>query len=163
MFAQLRSDFPALEESTDNRFRLTDWTFDVAGLSQQELNQIRQQCVAAGWGFTYSTVQCHIRLAEQDKGVAIQQLLSRGLMEMEKFSPEQVLTIGDSPNDADLFNPSHFPLSVGVANIRNYAKALPDCPRFVTQAREGAGFCELVEHLLTCRGVAIAGDAPRGG
>ncbi len=35
-------------------------------------------------------------------------------------SPEQILTVGDSPNDQTLFDPDRFPLSVGVANMLQY-------------------------------------------
>ncbi len=33
-FENLQTKFPQIQESADNRFRVTDWTFDVAGLSQ---------------------------------------------------------------------------------------------------------------------------------
>jgi hypothetical protein len=42
-----------------------------------------------------------------------------------------------------------FPHSVGVANIRRFAAHLDAAPKFVTREEAGAGFAELVEHLLT--------------
>jgi hypothetical protein len=52
-FQQLQAEFPQLLESTDNRFRITDWTFDVQGLSLDELQKLGFLCQQLGWGFTY--------------------------------------------------------------------------------------------------------------
>ena len=68
-FKNLQTKFPQIQESADNRFRITDWTFDVAGLSQDELQTLDNLCQQMGWGFTYSNVQCHIKPQGQDKAV----------------------------------------------------------------------------------------------
>jgi hydroxymethylpyrimidine pyrophosphatase-like HAD family hydrolase len=57
MFRDLQTVFPSLQESGDNPFRLTDWTFSVEGFSPEELQQISDRCHSQGWGFTYSTVE----------------------------------------------------------------------------------------------------------
>jgi HAD superfamily hydrolase (TIGR01484 family) len=147
-FASLQTAFPHLEESSDNRFRLTDWTFDVQGLSVEDLGELRDRVQDQGWGFTYSTVQCHIRLAQQDKANGLEQVLQRFFPEL---TTEEIVTIGDSPNDESLFNGDRFPLSVGVANIRRYVDQIRYQPRFVTEAAEGEGFCELVRSILDGR------------
>jgi len=56
---------------------------------------------------------------------------------------------GDSPNDAPMFG--FFPNGVGVANVRDFADAMPHLPRWVTRARSGAGFVELAETLIAAR------------
>jgi len=144
-FQKLKAEWPQLVESSDNRFRLTDWTFDVAGLGQGEIEAIAQRCQDQGWDFTYSTVQCHIRPQGQDKGIALQRLMAKQYPELNS---RQVITIGDSPNDASLFNPQLFPLSCGVANLRHYADQLPHCPAYITEAAEFPGFQELADVLL---------------
>jgi len=58
----------------------------------------------------------------------------------------QYLFAGDSPNDAPMFG--YFPHSVGVANVRAFAGQLAHVPAYVTVAAAGAGFVELVDHLL---------------
>jgi len=145
VFQKLKIAFPHLEEATDNSFRFTDWTFDVAGLSDTDLIQLKQQCREQGYSFTYSSVQCHIKPQGQDKATALKTVLSKYF---PHFTPEQVITIGDSPNDESLFNPQCFPLSVGVANIQEYSKELTHQPQYLTEAREGKGFCELANYLL---------------
>jgi hydroxymethylpyrimidine pyrophosphatase-like HAD family hydrolase len=65
-----------------------------------------------------------------------------------QFTPEQVLTVGDSPNDESLFDQRCFPVSVGVANVLDYANQLSHQPTYVTTAAEGEGFCELALYLI---------------
>jgi len=141
MFDQLQSEYPDLQPATDNPFRLTDWTFDISELSGQDLGQIAKLCRSAGWGFTYSTVQCHIRPAQQDKGVGLQRVWQQHFAEL---TATQVVTVGDSPNDEGLFEAALFPLSVGVANVRHYCDRLQHLPALITPSPEVAGFRELV-------------------
>jgi hypothetical protein len=44
-----------------------------------------------------------------------------------------------------------FPNAVGVANVRDFADAMPDLPRWVTTARSGAGFVELARAMIAAR------------
>lgn len=155
MFTHLQVHFPQLQESSDNRYRLTDWTFDVQGLSQADLDTLTEQCSEAGWGFTYSTVQCHIKLARQGKATGLLQVLQH---HFPHLTPEQVVTIGDSPNDASLFNTDDFPHSVGVANIAHYWDVLNHRPTYVTHAPEAQGFLELSHSLLVAHGRRLLED-----
>ena len=144
IFELLQNKFPQIQESEDNRFRITDWTFDVKHLSLKELEQIDRICHAQGWGFTYSTVQCHIKPLNQDKAIALEQI-------MHKYYPhlklEQIITIGDSPNDESLFS-NKFPVSVGVSNILDYRDCLENFPLYVTKKPEIQGFIELAELVI---------------
>ena len=144
-FANLQEEFPQLRETSDNLFRLTDWTFYIDGLSLEDLQKIRTFCEADGWEFTYSSIHGHIKPATQDKATGLLKLLSTHFPE---YSPDKVLTLGDSPNDESLFNPEIFPLSVGVANLLDYRDRLVNGPAYITQGHEVSGFCELV-HFLT--------------
>jgi hypothetical protein len=56
---------------------------------------------------------------------------------------------GDSPNDSPMFG--FFPNGVGVANVQDFAEAMPHRPRWITRARSGAGFVELVQALIAAR------------
>lgn len=145
-FWELQSRYPQIAESSDNQFRITDWTFDVAGLTDLELGEIAVQCQQWGYGFTFSTVQCHIKPPHQDKGVAILHVLQQYF---PQIAPQQIITVGDSPNDASMFDRALFNRSVGVANIQHYATQLTHQPQYVTTLPEVAGFCELVNLLKT--------------
>lgn len=143
-FQQLQQHFPNLQESSDNPFRLTDWTFDVTGLSLEELQQLHKLCQELGWDFTYSTVQCHIRPHGQDKAQGLLKILAN---HFPQYSQNQMITIGDSPNDESLFNPQFFPYSIGVANVLDYINQLFYKPAYQTHHAEGQGFCELAQLL----------------
>jgi HAD superfamily hydrolase (TIGR01484 family) len=151
LFAGLQTEFPKIQESVDNQFRLTDWTFDIQGLTLAELKGLGDRCHAQGWGFTYSTVQCHLRLLQQDKAIGLSQVLSQYF---PPYAANQIVTVGDSPNDESLFESDRFPLSVGVANVQHYATQLVHKPLYITKAAEAAGFCELAQLLLTSTSTA---------
>jgi HAD superfamily hydrolase (TIGR01484 family) len=141
-FTKLCARFPQLQESSDNRFRLTDWTFDVAGLDALALAEIERICHGDGYSFTYSTVQCHIKPRSQDKAQGLHQVLRQYF---PLILPESVVTIGDSPNDESLFT---FELSIGVANLGRYVDELEHLPKYWASQEAGEGFSELVRHLL---------------
>lgn len=144
-FAKVQKRFPHLQPAADNVFRLTDWTFDLGDLSPEDLVTIGQLCHEAGWGFIYSTVQGHIRAVSQDKGVALQRVLSQHFSHLDL---SQVVTVGDSPNDEGLFNAELFSHSVGVANVQHYCDRLQHLPKFITSSEEVTGFQELVNKII---------------
>ena len=59
---------------------------------------------------------------------------------------EDVIYIGDSPNDAPMF--AYFPHSVGVANVSHYKGRMPCNPAWITRKEGGYGFAEMVDRLL---------------
>ncbi|WP_088893864.1 HAD family hydrolase [Leptolyngbya ohadii] len=145
MFSDLQTIVPHICESADNRFRVTDWTFDIEGLSDAEIQQLGDRCRQNGWGFTYSTVQCHILPQEQNKAAGLLQVLRQ---QFPDISVDSVVTVGDSPNDESLFDRGFFPHSVGVANIRHYVDRLNHKPSYITEAEEADGFCELARSII---------------
>jgi HAD superfamily hydrolase (TIGR01484 family) len=153
VFDQLRSRWPQLQESEDNRFRLTDWTFDITGLAQTDLDAMGQTCRRLGWGFVYSTVQCHIYKLGQSKAAGLQRVVKR---HFAPLTTAEVLTLGDSPNDESMFDPAIFPLSVGVANVKDYWPQLTHHPAYVTHAPEVEGFLEVVETLVAASSPGVA-------
>ena len=144
-FHHIKQLFPNLHPSADNQFRITDSTFDVNDLSTDDIQSISSQCQQMGWSFTYSNVQCHIKPIHQDKSTGLLSVLSNHYPELNS---QQVLTVGDSPNDEAMFDPDLFPISVGVANVRHYQDKMLHLPKYVTQASEFAGFSELAKLLL---------------
>ena len=144
VFQLLQDKFPEIRESVDNSFRVTDWTFEIGELTPQQLAKMSDLCDDAGYGFTYSTVQCHIKPKQQDKAVGLQQVLKK---HFPHLTPQQIVTVGDSPNDESLFNRDYFPLSVGVANITHYSDRLKHKPSYITSLPEAEGFCQIAQFL----------------
>ncbi|MCX7655397.1 MAG: HAD family phosphatase [Treponemataceae bacterium] len=62
---------------------------------------------------------------------------------------DQVLFVGDSPNDEPMFR--FFPFTCGVANIKRYTHLMEVLPTFVTQGEGGNGFAEAARILLERR------------
>jgi len=145
-FHQLRTQFPHLCTTADNAFRITDWTFENPGFDPIDLDQMAQICATEGLDFTYSTVQCHIKPQGQNKQAGLLGVLTHHLP--NPYDLHEILTIGDSPNDQDLFDPQVFPLSVGVANLSDYLEQIKHHPQAITQAAEGNGFIEITKRLL---------------
>jgi hypothetical protein len=58
----------------------------------------------------------------------------------------QVIFVGDSPNDAPMFH--YFPHSVGVANISRFIEKMAHRPAWITKNEGGYGFAEMADHLL---------------
>ncbi|MEL6899628.1 MAG: HAD family hydrolase [Cyanobacteria bacterium J06606_4] len=148
VFARLRGQYPHLRPAADNAYRITDWTFDVAGLEAEDLEWMQQTCAAQSMGFTYSTVQCHIKVVRQKKAAGLARVLKE---HFGSISAADVVTVGDSPNDVSLFSPEQFPYSVGVANVKNYLPTLTYAPAYITDKPEVAGFLELAEQLMAAR------------
>lgn len=138
--------YPHLQPSVDNPYRLTDWTFDIEGLSQADIEALQTACTQQQMGFTYSNVQCHLKLAQQDKATGLAKVLAQAF---PQITADEVVTVGDSPNDESLFDPARFPQSVGVANVAEYLPTLAYVPRYLTRAAAGQGFAELVAQLVT--------------
>ena len=63
---------------------------------------------------------------------------------------ERWLYVGDSTNDQPMF--ASFPLSVGVANLLDFAARLRQWPAYITAHERGRGFVEVAEALLAARG-----------
>ena len=58
--------------------------------------------------------------------------------------------VGDSTNDQAMF--AAFALSVGVANLRDFADQLHTWPAFITDGARGEGFAQVARAVLAARG-----------
>ncbi|MGL5805198.1 MAG: HAD family hydrolase [Xenococcaceae cyanobacterium] len=147
-FNFIKEKYPQIQESDDNTFRITDWTFDVEGLTILELKEMNDLCQQQGWSFTFSNVQCHIKPMGQEKANSLLQVLKENFPQL---TTDRVVTVGDSPNDESLFDRNKFPISVGVANINHYLQYLQHQPIHITSKAEGEGFCELADLIMRSR------------
>lgn len=145
LFTRLQTRYPNLKPSVDNPYRVTDWTFDIDGLTEADIAWMQATCAGQTMGFTYSTVQCHLKIIRQDKASGLAKVLAK---QFPHLTPEQVVTVGDSPNDESLFDSAQFPHSVGVANVSDYLPSLQHTPTYLTHSAEGNGFAELVAQLI---------------
>ena len=62
---------------------------------------------------------------------------------------ENIVFVGDSPNDEPMFN--YFTNSVGVRNILNYSEQFKQFPAWITTKNSAEGFSELAYKLLSAK------------
>ncbi|MBK7860199.1 MAG: HAD-IIB family hydrolase [Archangiaceae bacterium] len=93
-----------------------------------------------------SSVHVNCWLGDFDKASMVRRFLKT---EWKAKIDARHVYCGDSLNDAPMF--AAFPLSVGVANVRDVEGMIEVLPRFVTEGREGQGFEELARAVLATR------------
>lgn len=147
-FAQVQRSIPAAVETDDNIGRLTDWTFDRAPLTPEDLAVVRAIAADAGLRCVASSIHVHLMAGDHDKGTALGVVCAEAGVD----DRSRVLTLGDSANDEPLFDPARFPFSVAVANVADSLDRLTHRPLFVLPAARAAGAQWLLRRLLVCKG-----------
>lgn len=146
VFDLIRQVYPRLRPTGDCVTRLTDFTFPLDGLSTEDLAIINSICADNGWGFTYSSIHGHIKDQRQHKASGILKTIE--LVSELRTHPARVVTVGDSRNDQEMFDPQYFPYSVGVANIERHLPNMQIKPGYVTVSPGVEGFRELIHALV---------------
>jgi len=150
-------EVPGTAWASDQAYRIADIAIDfcedVPRLPQAAIDRIVALMREAGMTAKVSSIHVNGWFGAYDKLGMTRTLLAEVFATDLDAAREQFMFIGDSPNDAPMF--AYFPLSVGVANVRDYAGRIEHEPGFVTEARSGAGFVELADMLLEI------GDRPR--
>lgn len=160
----------SLPPTADDPFRLTDHTavrtVPPGPAGAQALARLRAlvQEETAGLGDTLaSSVHVHFMIdREAPAGAprskadgALRLLQHRGIRDAADALRRHAAVVGDSGNDASLFAPGRFALTVGVANIAPYLPELAARgaapPQHITRAAEGLGVVELIDDLLAGR------------
>lgn len=144
---------PGAALSADQHFRLADLAIDycedVPRLPRASIEEIVRQFERAGATAKVSSIHVNGWFGSYDKLSMSRRLLAEAFGLSADRDLCRVLFVGDSPNDEPMF--AAIPLSVGVANIMEYAPRLRHLPAFVTRGRSGTGFVELSDHLLAGR------------
>jgi hydroxymethylpyrimidine pyrophosphatase-like HAD family hydrolase len=139
--------------SADQHYRLADLAIDfcedVPPLPAADIDRILQLFKDAGATAKVSSIHVNGWFGTYDKLQMSRRLLADEFALAPAQADRRVLFIGDSPNDEPMF--AAIPLSVGVANILEYATRVRHLPAFVTLGRSGTGFVELADHLLDAR------------
>lgn len=97
-----------------------------------------------------SSIHVNAWFGDYDKASGIEFWLSNSHPGIdEEVNIDEMIFIGDSPNDEPLFK--YFPKCIGVANIIPYLDTLQSHPKWITRKTSGDGFVEFVDTLLaTC-------------
>ena len=136
--------------ASDQDYRHTDLAIDfaedVATLSSNKIKEIVTIAENAGAIAKVSSIHVNCWIGSHNK-------LSTSLTTLEQVFgvsnsniQNEVLFIGDSPNDSMMFD--YFNKSVGVANVMDFIKELDKPPKYITLNHSGEGFVELADYLL---------------
>jgi HAD superfamily hydrolase (TIGR01484 family) len=146
-------EVPGATRSRDSVGRVTDIAIDHAEFAHLDAAQIEQVIAvmrAEGMTVTVSSIHvngwfgAHSKLSGADW--IVRRLFGRDLA----AERDRWLYVGDSTNDEAMF--AAFPLSVGVANLMDFAERLRQWPAFITAHDRSRGFVEVAEALLAARG-----------
>ncbi|MFN2646577.1 MAG: HAD-IIB family hydrolase, partial [Burkholderiales bacterium] len=148
--ASILAAVPGCALAADQPYRETDLAIDycedVPPLPLEEAERIAMLMREAGLHAKLSSIHVNGWFGDYDKLAMSRRLFAAEFgIDLDR-EREAVVYIGDSPNDAPMFE--FFPRSVGVANVKRFAARIATPPKYVTQASSGAGFAEVVGHLL---------------
>jgi HAD superfamily hydrolase (TIGR01484 family) len=139
--------------ASDQPYRLADLAIDfcedVPPLPSTEVDRIVAIFERHGATAKISSIHVNGWFGSYDKLTTSKTMMAELFgIDLEREADRYVFS-GDSPNDSPMFG--FFSNGVGVANVREFAEAMPHLPRWITTARSGAGFVELAEALIAAR------------
>ena len=144
---------PGSAISADQAYReadlAVDFCEDVAPLPNESVLKIKNIFEDSGAVAKISSIHVNGWFGDYDKLSTCQLFVSSQLGFKLSEQREKFIFVGDSPNDEPMFQ--YFPNAVGVANVQNFINQLQHPPTWVTHQESGAGFVELVDHLLKNR------------
>src|SRR5262245_7893825 len=146
-------EVPGAGIASDQPYRAADLAIDfcedVPPLPHDAIAKIVKIFEAEGARAKVSSIHVNGWFGDYDKLTTTKAMMQ----ELFGINPEAVreryVFSGDSPNDEPMFG--FFANAVGVANVREFAADMQHLPRWVTNARSGAGFVELADALLAAR------------
>jgi HAD superfamily hydrolase (TIGR01484 family) len=151
--AHILREVPGCALASDQAYRecdlAIDYCEDVPALPPREVDRIVALMQKAGLTAKISSIHVNGWFGGYDKLAMTRTLLREEFGVDLDARRAQFIFVGDSPNDASMFE--FFPHSVGVANVRRFAERIATPPAYVTEREAGAGFAELTETLLAAR------------
>ncbi len=151
--AQVLREVPGCAIASDQFCRLydqaEDFCEDVPAQPQADIGRIVANLQASGMTAKVSSIHVNGWFGAWNKLDMVRTLMAERYGLDINADLGRYTFVGDSPNDAPMF--AHFPQTVGVANVLDFAGRIEAMPSWVTTSRAGAGFVELAEHLLSAR------------
>ena len=151
--ARVLAQVPGSAVSADQAYREADLAIDfcedVAPLGTEAVERIKAIFEEAGAIAKVSSIHVNGWFGEYDKlSMTRRFALEVAGLDIDRDN-DQVVFVGDSPNDAPMF--AFFHNACGVSGVRNFAGRLEAEPAYVTQGGGGSGFVEVAERLLSAK------------
>jgi HAD superfamily hydrolase (TIGR01484 family) len=141
---------PGCALASDQQYRETDiaidYCEDVVPLSREDVERVVAMMRSEGMSAKVSSIHVNGWFGSYDKLAMTRTLLAEEFGIDLDAEQQRCIFIGDSPNDAPMFD--FFSYSIGVANLHGFGDAIASPPKYVTTAKAGAGFAELATFLL---------------
>ena len=151
--ARMESEVPGAAISADQSFRLADLAIDhredVDPLPMEEVARIERIFLEEGAVAKVSSIHVNGWFGEYDK-LSTSRSFATDVLGLDIDAVNgQIIFVGDSPNDEPMFG--FFENSCGVANVQAFASSLGSPPKWVADHEGGAGFAQIVRHILSSR------------
>ena len=147
---EILNKIPGCRVSADQRYReadlAIDYCEDVAPLPMADVDRIVALFEAAGARAKISSIHVNGWFGDYDKLTMTRMLFAEVFKDDLEAVKDDVIFIGDSPNDVPMFR--FFPNAVGVANIVQFKEKIQHRPAYVTRQEGGYGFAEMVDVIL---------------
>jgi len=153
--ARVLAEVPASTLAQDSAGRVTDIAIDHSEFTRLDAAAIERVLALMqreGMNATVSSIHINGWFGEHTKLSGARWMLRRLFGRDLDAELARWVYVGDSTNDQLMFG--HFPLSVGVANLRDFAGRLHTWPVYITEGERGAGFAEVAARLLASRPAA---------
>ena len=145
-------EVPGTTLARDSAGRVTDIAIDhaeFARLTAAQVAEVVRVMRAEGMHATVSSIHVNGWFGDHDKLSGARWIVRRLMGRSLADETARWVYVGDSTNDQAMFG--HFPLSVGVANLLEFAGALSVWPAYLTRGERGDGFAEVARTLLAAR------------
>ena len=154
--AVIAERFGQVSWASDQKYREFDLAVDVyedvKPWPRADVDALLELCVNAGAHAKLSSVHVNVWFGDYNKRKGLDHWLASGAPGWgagKAPAPDDLLFIGDSPNDEPMFE--SFKASVGVANLSDYLDRLQHPPRWITTSESGAGFAEMARKLVALK------------
>ncbi len=157
--SRVLAEVPAAALARDSAGRVTDIAIDhseFAHLDAAAIERVVAIMRAEGMTATVSSIHINGWFGSHDKLSGARWMLRRLFERTLDAERERWVYVGDSTNDQAMFG--FFPLSVGVANLREFAAQLSVWPAFITDGERGAGFAEVAQRVIEARSAQAQED-----
>lgn len=149
---QVLREVPQARLARDSAGRVTDIAVDHSEFHRLEpaaIDQVVALMRDEGMNATVSSIHINGWFGTHTKWTGAAWMLHRLFGRTLQHEVARWVYVGDSTNDQAMFE--RFELSVGVANLMDFAAQLQVWPAWLTQAERGRGFAELAQALLAAR------------
>jgi len=148
--SKILDQVPGTAVASDQEYRITDLAIDfaedVAKLPEIKIKKIVQIAENNGANAKISSIHVNCWIGTHTKLTTSLNILKENFGLSDKEIQNNVIFIGDSPNDSSMFG--FFKNSIGVANVVDLIDNIDNPPKYITSNFSGDGFIEFADFVI---------------